>query len=176
MINIAVCMALVDENDKDIFEQIYYNYEKKLFAFSMNILHNKSLAEDAVSETFFMFAKNYKKIYNLETSELLAYLIIINRNACYRIYNKESGNNNNILLDEYIETKEDTSSEDDFRGIDLTEILISVPEIYRDVFMMKNYYGFSANEIAKQTSLSVNQVNYRLDKARKLIKEELEKE
>ena len=65
-------MALIDDEDKDSFEKIYYKYKMCFFSLSMKKLHNPTLAEEAVSETFLELAKSYQKIHNLKISEIIA--------------------------------------------------------------------------------------------------------
>ena len=171
MINLAALMALLNGKDKDRFEEIYHLYEKRLFAYSMKILNNASLAEEAVSETFFSFAKYYNKIYNLETPNLLAYLIIINRNASFKIYNAEKGDKN-ILHDQFIEDKPELSYKQD-KLIDLRQMLQELPGTYRDILLLKYSYGFETAEIAHMTSHTINQINYILNKTKKLLNKEI---
>lgn len=57
---LAVCMTLIDDDDKSKFRKIYDSLERKMFVFSMSMLHNNALAEEAVSETFLALAKFQK--------------------------------------------------------------------------------------------------------------------
>lgn len=76
---LTICLTLIDnENDKSTFRKIYDTYERRLFAYSMSILHNTALSEEAVSETFLSLAENFKKIHNFELAEMIAYVVIIN--------------------------------------------------------------------------------------------------
>ena len=44
---------LDDENDKRLFEEMFYSYRKQMLSFSISILKNKDDAEDAVHNVFF---------------------------------------------------------------------------------------------------------------------------
>ena len=48
-----------------------------------------------------------------------------------------------------------------------------LPDIYRDVIMMKYFYGFKVNEISKQLHLSVGGVKSRLEQARKILRKDM---
>ena len=58
---LAVCMTLIDDDDKSEFRKIYDSLERKLFVFSMSKLHNNALAEEAVSETFLAISRKFQK-------------------------------------------------------------------------------------------------------------------
>ena len=47
---IALYLALVDEEQKDKFEQVYYKYRNLLYYIAYEILQNERDAEDAVQE------------------------------------------------------------------------------------------------------------------------------
>lgn len=171
---LALYMALIDEeNDKLIFKDIYDQYERKLFAHSMSILHNKMLAEDAVSETFLALTRNFQKVHNLEPAEIVAYTVIINRNVCYDILKKEKKHDQSVVTDEFIESKPDTSADERLENIIVADMVEKLPEIYRDVIMMKYFYGFSVKEISSQLHLSVGGVKSRLETARVLLRKEI---
>lgn len=170
---ISLYFTLVDEGDRDSFENIYRNYERKFFAYSMSVLHDKVLAEDAVSETFLSLAKNYSKVHKLDESEIVAYTFIINRNICFDIYKKEKKQTENVFSDDLIEQNYGASNQSDFDKSINADLVNSLPDIYKDVIMLKYFYGFSVSEIAKLIRLSVGGVKFRLSKARQMLREEV---
>ena len=171
---LAVCLALIDdEKDKVFFREIYDSLERQLFVFSVNILQNTMLAEEAVSETFLALAQNLKKVQNFETAEITAYTVIINRNLCYDILKKENRQKTTIVTDKYIESKADQSLNENFENMLVADAVEKLPEIYRDVIMLKYFYGFSVKEISRQLHLSVGGVKSRLETARKILRKEL---
>lgn len=171
---LAVCLTLIDdENDKITFRKIYDTYERRLLAYSMSILHNTALSEEAVSETFLSLAENFKKIHNFEPAEKIAYAVIINRNLCYDILKKENRQNLNVVTDEFIESKADPSFNENFENMLVADAVEKLPEIFRDVIMMKYFYGFSVKDISRQLHLSVGGVKSRLETARKILRKDL---
>ena len=48
---------LDDENDKILFEEMFYSYRKQMLSFSISILKNKDDAEDAVHNVFLHIAQ-----------------------------------------------------------------------------------------------------------------------
>ena len=170
-----VLMGLVDESDTRLFEELYNTFEKKLFAYSMSILHNRSLSEEAVSETFFRLAKCFKKIHNLEVSELKAFTVIINRNCCYDIFRSEE-KNSSIVIDE-AETNESFSEEQiDLDNIFVTDLINKLPEIYKDTIILRYYYELTEKETAYQLGISVSAVKKRLKYAFNFLRKETSNE
>ena len=146
---LAVCLALIDdESDKKGFEQLVHKYENRLYTVAYGILKSHSLAEDAVWNTFFNVANNYKKICDLPVHKMEAYLIVTIRNASYRIYNSEKKHINDIS----IENSEINIPVADFNKFDtdlLSQAISELDEKYRYVIAYRYFYGLNADEIAK---------------------------
>ena len=71
----------------------------------------------------------------------------------------------NVQIDEKI--KEISEEYDHFEQLIVADMVEKLPDIYRDVIMMKYFYGFKVNEISKQLHLSVGGVKSRLEKPEK---------
>ena len=56
---------LDDENDKRLFEEMFYSYRKQMLSFSISILKNKDDAEDAVHNVFLRIAQKIGILYGL---------------------------------------------------------------------------------------------------------------
>lgn len=118
-------------------------------------------------------AENFKKFHNFEPAEKIAYAVIINRNLCYDILKKENRQNLNVVTDEFIESKADPSFNENFENMLVADAVEKLPEIFRDVIMMKYFYGFSVKDISRQLHLSVGGVKSRLETARKILRKDL---
>lgn len=60
---LAIYLTLIDnEDDKKSFEDLYNQNRSKAYAIAFNILKNKTLAEEACSETFLVSQKVFKKL------------------------------------------------------------------------------------------------------------------
>lgn len=87
---LAIYLTLIDnEDDKKSFEDLYNQNRSKAYAIAFNILKNKTLAEEACSETFFSLAKSFQKIKNLESHKLDYYIVITVRNVSLNLLKKE---------------------------------------------------------------------------------------
>lgn len=166
-------MALIDDaDDRDIFQMLWDKYERMLMAMAYGILGEYSLAEDAVSETFFKISKSFQKIHNFELSKIAAYAVIIIRNTCYDIlaseqkYHKAAMHRQDDRAYEYDDPVSDT--------LILEASVEKLPDIYKDAVMLRYYYGFDINDISKQLGLTCSGVRFRIETALGLLRKELD--
>lgn len=167
--------VLETQEDKDLFEEYYRLYRGSMYNIAFSILHNNEDAEDAVNEAFLCIANKFEKIRKISCQEVKAYYVIIIRNTSINIYRKNKSRSN------YCEPLEDNDApvEVDFFGqIDrktLPKAIASLPDEYKDLIFM--YYGKNqtAKEIASYLGTTQAAVWKRLDRARKLLREALEK-
>ena len=96
---------------------------------------------------------------------------VINRNVCIDILEKENKHSINVQIDDKI--KEISEDYDHIEKLIVADMVEKLPDIYRDVIMMKYFYGFKVNEISKQLHLSVGGVKSRLEKARKILRKDI---
>lgn len=119
----------------------------------------------------FGVSRKFQKIHSLEPAEIVAYTVIINRNVCIDILEKENKHSINVQIDDKI--KEISEDYDHIEKLIVADMVEKLPDIYRDVIMMKYFYGFKVNEISKQLHLSVGGVKSRLEKARKILRKDI---
>lgn len=59
---LPIYMVLVDDDDVSDFEVLYREYRNKAYIIAYKILKNESLAEECVSEVFFLLRRISKKL------------------------------------------------------------------------------------------------------------------
>lgn len=87
--------------------------------------------------------------------------------------------NNNKEIDAYTQIEEPATSNDIFETVSnriLVECILQLPEIYRDSLYLYHIYGYSFREVSNLLSISVETAKKRVQRARRLLKEMLEKE
>lgn len=167
--------VLETQEDKDLFEEWYRLYRGSMYNIAFSILHNKEDAEDALNEAFLCIANKFEKIRKLSRQEVKAYYVIIIRNTSINIYRKNKSRSN------YCEPLEDNdvAVEDDFLGqIErkaLNKAIASLPSEYKDLIFMFYAENQTAKEIAEYIGITQSAVWKRLERARKLLREALEK-
>ncbi|HAS92165.1 MAG TPA: hypothetical protein DCS12_08035 [Clostridiales bacterium] len=174
---LAICLALIDDEEEKIkFTEIINNYERKMFAYSMSILHNEALAEEAMWDGFYYVAKNFFKIKDEDMHKIEAYIIMSVKDACYRVYNKEKKHSKNISMDDDDVNIEPVSfdSFNSFQTAELEEALKTLDKVHKDVIIYKFYFNFTGEQIADTLGISKRTVYNYLNEAKELLRKELE--
>jgi len=168
-------MTHIDSDEKkDIFESLYLKYRKHMKQIALKILNDDQISEDAVHNAFLKIINHINKFDDLDCQETKNLIVIIIRSVSIDMYRKRNREfENTDVLDTEI------STETDFSSIQAEEILREIealPEIYRDVLLLKIEYDYKDREIAKLLGIKVDTVSKRLERARKQLKQQLFKE
>lgn len=168
-------MALDTEEDKNRFQEIYLTYRQDMYAIAYRILNNCEDAEDAVHEAFVSIADNFAKINQIPCQEIRYYLVIIIRNTAINLYNK---NKRRAKHSETLEENEISIEIDYFEKFEyesLVKAISELPAIYKDVIYLHYYEERTAKEIAKLLKITPAAVWKRVERAKRMLKELLEK-
>lgn len=163
--------TLISDDDCDLFEQIYLDNRQMAFQIAKRILHDASLAEDAVSEAFLRIAEIFPKIHHLNSHKMQYYIVVTVRNTCFNMLKKE----NSDLLS-YEDAIEHTASESvDFEYMHLKDCISRLSATDREILYLRANLGLSYHEIAvtlKMSSAAARQ-RYRYAKSnlKKLLSE-----
>lgn len=124
--------------------------------------------EDAVQFTLWQL---HKKIGTLKTiSSFTSWLFRIIERECYRLFKVRQSKNIEARAD--IDKLSASSSEIDLK-IDLTNAIISLPLIYRQVSILRDIQEYSTPEVAEKLGITVEAVKSRLHRARLMVKEKI---
>lgn len=171
MLPIAFMALIEDKNDQVLFNEFVDKYERLLMLKAYEILEDFGAAEDAVMETFLRTANCFQKIHYFGLAKIAAYSVIIIRNVCNDML--EAKQKKPLLfdddaLDEIPDDQYDVMPD----NLIVASAVAGLPDMYKDVIILKYYYGFNIQEIADQLSLSYNGVRWRIDKALKMLRKE----
>ncbi len=170
---IGFYLTLLDTaEEKSKFEELYQEYKSTLITVAYKILKDMALSEDAVHEAFLSLARNMNKISDRNCIQIRNYLIIIVKNASYRIYNKRK---EELCIDDIKETIPDIQNveidvEDRESQQRLMTLIKSIDEKYADVLILKYFYDFSDKEIAESLGISLENVKIRLHRGKSMLK------
>lgn len=146
-------------------------YQEPLLRMCCLYLRDRSLAEDAVQETFM---KAYRAIdsFRGESSEKTWLMRIamhiccdINRTGWFRFMNRE------ITPEMFVDQAAPLPEE---RDEELAAAVMKLPRRLREVILLYYYQGMNVNEIADALSLSHSSVSGRLKRGREKLKNMLE--
>lgn len=155
-----------------MFEKIYSENAQSIKRLCYLYLKDINLAEDATQEAFI---KAYRKLSTFKNkSSVNTWLTAIAINTCKNIM-RQKAFTEHIPLDEAREIKTPSKSDPD-TIISLNEALQSLPIDLRTVILLKYYRDLPIKDIAKITKAPETTVNYRLLKAKEILKEMLKED
>lgn len=174
----SINMSMLDEpEEKADFETLYNTYKGKMFALAYSVLHNHHNAEEAVSQAFFTIARNYSRVFPLESPQREAYIKIVVRNAAIDIYRKEK-RDASVSFDEIeefeaaaVDISDEVLSEINYEKI--VGAIRALPEKLAEPLYLFHVRGMSIKEIAEHICGSEEAVKKRLQRARKSLRETL---
>lgn len=134
---------------------------------SMNYLKNQADAENIAQEVFLKLFLSGKDFKSLEHKK--AWLIRVTKNLC-KDYLKSASKRYNVSLDEVADFPYFDRDRDE-----LLELIRERPSKYRKVVYLYYYEGYTTKSISRITGLSVSNVSVCLHRARKLLKDILER-
>ena len=158
--------------DRDLrFISLVDQYQEPLLRMCILYLRDKSLAEDAVQETFL---KVYRTLDNFrgECSEK-TWIMKIAMHVCYDM--NRSGWSRFFNRRVTPEMLPEASVPFEERDDTLTKAMIRLPIRLREVILLYYYQGLKVNEIAEALGISQPSVSGRLKRGRERLKAELER-
>ncbi len=157
----------MQDKPTDIVEEIVNTYGDMLYRLCFIMLKNESDAEDVVQETIIKYIE--KKPFLKDCHHLKAWLITVAKNKCRDVlrYNLRHPHLN---IDEVLEMP--SGNRDNI----ILEALMSLPEKFRLVLVLYYVEEYKIDEIAKIVGKTASAVKMRLQKGRRLLKEEYSKE
>lgn len=167
------------------------HYMKLMLKRAYSVLSNASEAEDACQEAFIRIIQHIDRIDDVTELRTAALCGTVARNAAVDIYRKRA----RLVPVEEVYGAENDNDGDALRGGfgsgppdgpyeqaeqkeavgRLVELIRGLPENYREVLVLRTLNGLSAAETGKLLGISENTVNIRLTRARKLLKDRLDK-
>lgn len=167
---------LETEEEKDRFEQLYRMFKQDMYKVAYGILKKKEDAEDVVHQSFISIADNFKKVNEIPCQEIKSYVVVISKNHARNLYKK---NKRTAKRRAEVDINTIADEADMFERYDydqLVKTISELPEIYKDVIFLYYLENFTTKEIADMLDITVPAVWKRLERAKKLLKENLERD
>ncbi len=158
------------------FTLVYNQHKKKLYNYAFKMLWDQPACEDIIQNTFMKLYENLEKIRNAERIEVWLFTTV--RNQIYTLFR-----NKRIHVDQYgvadtdeLELDSNYKLAEEYEDVELKEIVMTelnkLPVEQKEVFLLKEYGGFSYKEISAMIKIDEELVKSRLHKTRqKLIKQ-----
>ena len=153
------------------FTELYQRYAHRIHAYCYRILTNPEEAEDAFQETFLRFHKAIKSGGSM--TNVSGLLFTIARNLCINQKKK-----NVRWAADTIEHDTLDSYDESYEKKELLELIAASLELikpdYREAFVLREYNGFSYDEIARMLDISIPTAKIRVFRAKEKIRKVLE--
>ena len=156
-------------------EKCYELYEQKMFRVALSVLHDESLAEDAVQDAFLQLIKHEVHFNDAGSDDCKRYIITVTRNASINIYNKKKNENKIVSYPEDLESVCDSNAVTDGgihdEGAEITPLMDSLPKKYYDVVECLVIRDYTVAQTAECLKLTEANVRKRYERAKKMIRE-----
>lgn len=139
-------------------------YADNIYRFALKHLKNAMSAQDIVQETFM---KVWDKHEEISAEKVKSYLFTTAYHTLINWINKEKRSGDFEKIDHQLAVP--ASAEFDLAGI-LDWALGRLPEIQKTVILLRDYEGYSYEEIAEITELNESQVKVYIFRARQAMK------
>ena len=144
-------------SEREQFVEVYSRQVDTVYRVCYSFMKNKADTEDMVQETFLRLVSTKKRFEN-ERHER-AWLIVTASNLCKDSLKKWWRKNENI--EDFLDIAEEPKQEDS-----ILDIILQLPEDYKDAVYMYYYEGYTTVEIASHLGCPEATVRSRLMRAR----------
>ena len=181
-----MAVSALPPEDEEFFLELYkkyYPYGKKI---AKDSLHDKTLQEDAVQAAFISLIPKIELLRSFECYKMEAYVVSTIRRKCqdfnkHSVVERKHGAPSIEGDDDSWESLEKVSADltksdpqniveerDTYKR--LGKIFSQLPERYRDLLLLKYFYEFDNEEIAKQLSIKKESIGVYVQRAKAFVK------
>ena len=150
------------------FASLMRQYQRLVYTVGYQFVHDPHTAEDLTQETFLKFFRSFKRYQH--RGKCSAFLYAIASNNCKDYYRKAK--------EQYMEEVPEKAGTD--QDMDTAEIRMDVetavarlPEELRETAILFFFQNLKQKEIAKLLDIKLSLVKYRVNRAKKLLREYL---
>jgi RNA polymerase sigma-70 factor, ECF subfamily len=180
----AAMIASILAGNTQLFHDLIRPHEKSVYMMALSFVKNEADAEEIAQEAFLKAFRNLSR-FRIE-SKFSTWLISITlnearnrlrRQAMIRMksldeFPDERTSVSPALLRDWREIPSEVLERLEIRQL-LQRALTSLPEIYRQVFLLRDVEEFSVSETAAALNLSVSSVKVRLHRAHLMLQKQL---
>jgi RNA polymerase sigma-70 factor (ECF subfamily) len=180
----AKMITAILAGDTRLFHDLIRPYERSVYIMALSMLKNEADAEDTAQEAFLKAFRNLAAFRS--ESKFSTWLVSITLNEARSRLRRTHA----IKIDSLDATEEEPSHVSpavltDWREIPsealerqevrliLQEAIVNLPQIYREVFLLRDMEELSVNESAAALGISVASVKVRLHRARIMLQKKL---
>lgn len=180
----AEIIAAIVAGETQLYHELVRPYERSVYIMALSYMKNEADAEDVAQEAFI------KAFRNLSTfrgdAKFSTWLISITLNEARNRLRRQSivrmqsldeppdddGTVSPALLRDWREIPSEAVEREEVRTL-IKKAVETLPEIYRQVFLLRDVEELDVNETAQTLSISISNVKVRLHRARMMLQKEL---
>lgn len=160
----AMLVQLFAEGNSQAFEVIVRRHQSKMYSACYLLLKDRYAAEDLVQETFIKAVLTIRSGRYNEQGKLLPWLLRVAHNLAIDKIRKRKRNPEIVTEDgspvfSQLDFATESAEDDQLRGERnhlLREHIKALPEVQREVLLLRHFAGMSFKEIAEHTNVSIN--------------------
>jgi RNA polymerase sigma-70 factor (ECF subfamily) len=162
------CIAQCLNGQPDEFRQLVTRYDKPILVFLLGRMHDRDAAEEVAQEAF---VRAYFRLGTLKKgSAFLPWLTSIARRVMLETFRRGRRAHQ---LDEASPPSVDRDNQRAEADDELIQAVARLPDIYREVTVLRYFGGLSCKEVATQLGIPLGTVTKRLSRAYGLLRESL---
>ena len=180
----AEIIAVILAGDTQLYHELIRPYERSVYMMALSFMKNEAEAEDVAQEAFI------KAFRNLSTfrgdAKFSTWLISITLNEARNRLRRqgvvrmqsldeppdEEGSVSPALMRDWREIPSETVERNEVRRL-IQKAVETLPEIYKEVFLLRDIEEMDVSETAQTLSISISNVKVRLHRARMMLQKEL---
>ena len=172
----------IGDGEREAFYELIRPYEKRVFAAALALLRNEADAEDCAQEAMLKAFKNIRQFRSEAKFSTWLIQIAVNEARMRRRkqradlmepIEKDQGEEGIYAPREFADWREIPSETLERKEVreKLAEALLSIGQIYREVFVLRDMEHLSIDETAKALGISTASVKTRLMRARLMLRD-----
>lgn len=175
-------IAAILAGDTHLFHDLIRPYERSVYVMSLSLLKNEADAEDTAQEAFL---KAFRSLRTFRAeSKFSTWLMSITLNEARgrlrraqilktdSLDDTETGHISPAVLTDWREVPSEALERQEVRLI-LQDAILTLPPIYREVFLLRDVQELSVNESAEALGITISTVKVRLHRARIMLQKTL---
>ncbi|MGA8270662.1 MAG: sigma-70 family RNA polymerase sigma factor [Candidatus Sulfotelmatobacter sp.] len=177
-------IAAILAGDTQLYHELIHPHERSVYLMALSFMKNEADAEDVAQEAFI---KAFRSLASFRAeSKFSTWLISITLNEARSRLRRQSivpmasldeppDGDKNIspaLLRDWREIPSESLEREEVRRL-LQQAVEALPDIYRQVFLLRDVEELNSNETAQALNISIPSVKVRLHRARMMLQKEL---
>jgi RNA polymerase sigma-70 factor, ECF subfamily len=180
----AEIIAAILAGETQLYHELIRPHERRVYMMALSYMKNEADAEDIAQEAFIKAFRNLSMFRG--DAKFSTWLISITLNEARNRLRRQSvvrmqsldeptdenGTISPALLRDWREIPSEVVEREEVRML-IKRAVESLPEIYRQVFLLRDVEELDVNETAQTLSISISNVKVRLHRARMMLQKEL---